>query len=114
MYSKRAGLVLGFHGCDKSVRDDVVSKQGVLLTPSDNEYDWLGGGVYFWENNHTRALEFAEFLKDNPPHNSKQKIHEPAVLGAVIDLGFCLDLLDSEYLNILEEGYNLLKKTKEE
>jgi len=113
MYSKRAGLILGFHGCDKSVRDEVVSKKGVLLKPSNNDYDWLGGGVYFWENNYARALEFANFLKDNPPHNSKQIITEPAVIGAVIDLGFCLDLLDSEYLNLLKQGYNLLKKSKE-
>jgi hypothetical protein len=113
MYSKRAGLVLGFHGCDRSVRDDVVSKKGVLLYLSSNDYDWLGGGVYFWENNYTRALEFANFLKDNPPHNSKQRIVEPAVIGAVIDLGFCLDLLDSEYLNLLKQGYNILIKSKD-
>lgn len=113
MYSKRTGLVLGFHGCDKSVRDDVVAKKGVVLKPSSNEYDWLGNGVYFWENNHKRALDFAEFLKDNPPHNKKQIIKEPAVIGAVIDLGFCLDLLDSEYLNLLKEGYELLKASKE-
>lgn len=113
MYSKRIGLVLGFHGCDKSVRDDVVAKKGVVLKSSRNEYDWLGNGVYFWENNHKRAFDFAKFLKDNPPHNQKQIIKEPAVIGAVIDLGFCLDLLDSEYLNLLKEGYKLLKASKE-
>ena len=53
------------------------------------------------------------FLKNNPPHNAKQKIEKPSVLGAVIDLGYCLDLLDSEYLNLLKEGYNLLKESKE-
>lgn len=114
MYSKRAGLVLGFHGCDISVRDSVVSKKGIILKPSDNEYDWLGSGVYFWENNLKRALEFANFLKENQHHNSKQKITEPSVIGAVIDLGYCLDLLDSEYLDVLKQGYNLLRKTKEQ
>lgn len=114
MYSKRAGLVLGFHGCDISVRDAVVSKKGIILKSSDNEYDWLGSGVYFWENNFKRALEFTNFLKENQPHNSKQKITEPSVIGAVIDLGYCLDLLDSEYLDVLKQGYNLLRKTKEQ
>lgn len=113
MYSKRTGLVLGFHGCDKSVRDDVVAKKGVVLKPSNNDYDWLGNGVYFWENNYKRALDFAKFLKDHTPHNKKQIIKEPSVIGAVIDLGFCLDLLDSEYLNLLKEGYNLLRVSKE-
>ena len=73
----------------------------------------MGGGVYFWENNYTRALEFANFLKNNP-RNSKQIIKEPAVIGAVIDLGFCLDLLDSEYLNLLKQGHELLIKSKKE
>ncbi len=58
-------------------------------------------------------MDFAIFLKDNPPHNSKQKIEEPAVIGAVNGLGHCLDLLDTEYLNLLKEGYILLKKTNE-
>lgn len=113
MYSKRAGLILGFHGCDKSVRDSVVAKKGEVLKPSINDYDWLGNGIYFWENNCKRAMDFAVFLKNNPPHNAKQKIKEPAVIGAVIDLGYCLDLLDSEYLNLLKEGYKLLKASKE-
>jgi hypothetical protein len=113
MYSKRAGLILGFHGCDKSVRDSVVAVGGNILKPSNNDYDWLGHGVYFWENNCKRAMEFAWFLKNNPPHNAKQKIEEPAVIGAIIDLGHCFDFLDSEYLNVLREGYELLKATKE-
>lgn len=104
---------MGFHGCDRSVMEEVVSKKGGALFPSMNDYDWLGNGVYFWENNCTRALKFAEFLKNHTPHNSKQRIKEPAVIGAVIDLGFCLDLLDSEYLNVIKEGYELLKFTRE-
>jgi len=108
MYTKRTGLVIGFHGCDIAVRDRIVCKND-SLKPSDNNYDWLGNGVYFWENDYERALEFARFLKENPPHNKKQKINEPAVIGAVLDLGFCLDLLDSGNLKILKQGYKLLK-----
>lgn len=113
MYSKRTGLIIGFHGCDISVRDKVVCKKGEILKSSDNEYDWLGGGVYFWENNYERAYEFAKFLKENPPHNKKQKIKTPAVIGAIIDLGFCLDLLDSSNLKLLKESYKILKQLKE-
>jgi len=47
MYSKRAGLILGFHGCDEAIRDKVVSEKGFLLSESRNDYDWLGNGVYF-------------------------------------------------------------------
>lgn len=112
MYSKRSGLVLGFHGCDESVRNAVVNGEDILK-PSTNDYDWLGNGIYFWENNCKRAMDFAKFLKNNPPHNAKQKIKVPAVIGAIIDLGHCMDLLDAEYLTLLKEGYNLLKTTKE-
>jgi len=113
MYSKRAGLILGFHGCDKSVRNKVITLKTDGLQSSSNDYDWLGNGIYFWENNCKRAMEFAIFLKNNPPHNSKQIIKEPAVIGAVIDLGYCFDLLDSEYLYLLKEGYKLLTISKE-
>lgn len=108
MYSKRSGLVIGFHGCDEEVRDKVVSKKGFLLSESKNDYDWLGNGVYFWENNYQRAIQYATDLKQNPI-KGRSKIKKPSVIGAVIDLGFCLDLLDNEYLKLLKTGYDLLK-----
>ena len=106
MYSKRQNIVLGFHGCDISVRNLVVQGNGFLKN-SDNAYDWLGNGIYFWENNYDRALEYATFIKNNP-QRSKTKIETPSVIGAVIDLGYCLDLLDSKYLKKVKEGYDFL------
>jgi hypothetical protein len=42
-------FVLSFHSCDKSVGEQAL--QGNLaLIHSDKDYDWLGPGVYFWEN----------------------------------------------------------------
>lgn len=108
MYTRRSGLILGYHGCDKTVRDRIVSIKGEVLKPSKNTYDWLGNGIYFWENNRTRALEFAQDLKNKPPRGKENLIKEPAVLGAVIDLGNCLDLLDSEYIQILKSSYDHL------
>ena len=107
MYSKRTGLILGFHGCDESVRDKVASVKGEIIHKSDHDYDWLGHGAYFWENNYERALQFAKELKKSPIKD-KPIITKPSVIGAVIDLGFCLDLLDSEYLKILKLGYKTL------
>lgn len=104
MYTRRSGLILGFHGCDKSIRDRVVSENGFMLKKSENDYDWLGHGIYFWENNHERALHFAEELRENP----KSCLTEPAVLGAVIDLGECLDLLDSKFLREIKISHDLL------
>ncbi len=113
MYSRRTGFILGFHGCDRKIRDRIVSEKGFLLKKSENDYDWLGHGVYFWENNHERALQFAQELKDNPPKGKENLIEEPAVLGVIIDLGHCLDLLDSKYLDVLKVAYDYLCKSSD-
>lgn len=72
-----------------------------MLKPSENGYDWLGIGYYFWDNNYERALEFAH----NPP--GKKKYKTPSVLGAVIDLQFCLDLLDTQYLRLVKDSHDV-------
>ena len=108
MYSKSLNIIIGFHGCDKSVRDDIVTGKS-LMKKSGNDYDWLGHGFYFWEKNLQRAKYFAkEKQKRNP-----DIITEPAVLGALIDLGYCLDLSDSASLTLLKEFYIILKETYE-
>ncbi|MFZ2726506.1 MAG: hypothetical protein WAX77_09670 [Methylococcaceae bacterium] len=93
-------IVIGFHGCDRDIADKVI-KQGGDLVKSENSYDWLGHGVYFWEGSYERALEWAE------QHNS---IKEPAVIGAFIKLGYCIDLLDSKYLKMVKATYEMLSK----
>lgn len=103
MYSKKTSIVLGFHGCDISVRNAVVN--GENLIPSCNSYDWLGHGIYFWESDPQRALEFA--IESSKRKNSK--IKTPAVLGAVLDLGRCLDLTNRNAIATVKSGYEWLK-----
>jgi len=110
MYSTRSGLVLGFHGCDDTVAHAVLNGQSFLKT-SSNSYDWLGHGIYFWENSPSRACEFAEQLRKYP-NRSKGNISKPAVIGAVIDLGVCLDLLDYQNLQLLKMAYRFVTSTK--
>lgn len=111
MASSLPFFVLGYHGCDLSVGEKVLANQE-KLDPSINDYDWLGNGVCSWENSPSRALEYAESIKENP-HRGKTKITHPFVLGAILDLGYCLNLLDTEHLLILREGYDLLRSTSE-
>lgn len=87
MHRLSSSFVLGYHGCDRQVAEKILS--GVDFNPSQNDYDWLGSGIYFWEANPVRGLEFAQELKGL---SRGPKIAEPAVVGAVIDLGLCLDL----------------------
>lgn len=106
LYSTLPNLVLGFHGCDRSVAEKVISGKD-RLKKSSNSYDWLGGGIYFWENNPSRALYFANILKDSP-ERARVEIKHPAVIGAIIDLGYCFNLLDHENIKILKQGYDFL------
>ena len=89
LYKFQPSFVLGFHGCDKSVAERVLAGAGKPhLRRSTNHYDWLGNGIYFWESSPQRAMEWAEFVRDNPSVSSG-KVKAPAVVGAIIDLGLC-------------------------
>lgn len=70
-YCKLPSFILGFHGCDESVKDLLLLGKA-KLKPSNNEYDWLGSGIYFWENDPDRALSYAKLLQNNPKRNKKK------------------------------------------
>lgn len=106
MYSRLPSFVLGFHGCDKKTADQILQGKA-QLRPSNNAYDWLGTGIYFWENDPIRALAYAKNLKKHP-NRVNSRISNPAVIGAIIDLGNCLNLLDSKSLNIVKTAHEIL------
>lgn len=100
MYHHSPNLVLGFHGCTKKVFKKILFHHEELEF-SNNSYDWLGNGIYFWENSYDRAMDWAK---------GHCKDEEPAVIGTVLDLGFCLDLMDYASMQVLKNGYDLLKE----
>lgn len=108
-------FVLGYHGCDLSLAERVFPGKKKLES-SLNEYDWLGNGVYFWEHNARRAYDFACQVRDRPHHRG-QRIKRPAVVDAVIDLGNCLNLLDTRAIEMVREAHGdlvaLLKEAEE-
>lgn len=93
-------IVVGFHGCDRSTADRII-QQNTHLSSSENKYDWLGHGIYFWEGSYERALDWAK---------NSSKVSNPAVIGAFIQLGNCLDLLDTAKIEYLKLGYKILEK----
>ena len=107
-HSARPGLILAFHGTDKTIAEEIVAGKKEL-TFYKNDYDWLGHGAYFWDNSPSRALQFAQLLHANPKR-AKIKITTPAVLGAVINLGNCLDFTDYQNLQLLRQGYSIVEK----
>lgn len=106
MYSSKPAYVFGFHGLDETVGRAVLNNE-TQLKHSKNSYDWLGHGVYFWENSFERARQYAEESKAR----KDSTIQNPFVLGAIIDLGNCLDLLDKKCLDLLHSAYNELELT---
>lgn len=91
-------FVLGYHGCDGKIAERAIAGD-FKLVESDRDYDWLGPGAYFWEGDPTRAREWAAW-KSEIGHYER-----PAVIGAVIDLRNCLDLLARDDIELLATAY---------
>jgi hypothetical protein len=100
-------FILAYHGCDRSVAEHLLNYKKPFR-PSANEYDWLGSGIYFWESNPARALDWARHLK-KAGKGRKNKITSPYAVGAVIDLGYCLDLVSSTGIEFVRAAYADLK-----
>jgi hypothetical protein len=94
---KFARIVVGYHGCQRKLADGLLTGKIAIAewNKSQNAYDWLGEGVYFWEHSPTRALRWA----------TESFRRRAAVVGAVIQLGTCFDLLDEKVTHLLAESY---------
>lgn len=103
--ARATGFILGYHGCDRDIGHQIVHGE-LPFTHSEKSYDWLGHGIYFWESDQQRALEWAQW---------KNKIGDcpkPFVIGAVLDLQKCFDLLERENLDVLSETYTAFVETR--
>jgi len=78
-------LFWGITAVIRQVGERVLAGQGELKA-SENAWDWLGNGFYFWENNPRRAREWAQSVKRNPSL-SKARGEQPFAMGAILDLG---------------------------
>ena len=98
----RERIVTGYHGTGIQAANAVI-RDGFLL--SQNSYDWLGDGVYFFQDAPNRAWEWAHSRHPD----------DPAVVGADLELADCMDLLDNAWIPVLADAYNayigLLKET---
>jgi hypothetical protein len=109
LYKTQPSFVLGFHGCDEATGRAVIAGEQPLQ-PSQNAYDWLGNGIYFWEGSPQRAWEWAQSVHKRRPHFVKS----PFVVGAVIDLGLCFNLTDIGAAQELRTAFNLYEMVAQE
>jgi len=101
--------VFGFHSCDREVGLAILNGE-MDLNASNNIWDWLGGGIYFWEQNPGRALAYAEECAAKKQYFAGD-IKIPFVIGAIINLGNCLNLMEAESTPVLETAYSGLLQT---
>ena len=86
-------LIQGFHGTNVHAAGSILQRN---FTLSRNDYDWLGDGLYFFQDAPARAWEWA----------SSRYGSEAAVIGAVIRLTDCMDFLDIEWAKALTALYD--------
>lgn len=97
---RNAVAIYGYHGTYREAAAAIL-ESGKFIE-SENEYDWLGMGVYFFQDAPIRAWEFA-----------RDKHHaEAAVVGAEIRLNLdeCIDLLDITWERPLLAAYESLRR----
>ena len=102
MHRLSSSFILGYHGCDLRIGERLL--QGAAFRHSNNDYDSLGPGIYFWEANPQRGFEFAKEASKRRPSS----VSTPFVIGAVIELGLCLDLTTDSGLGWVKIAYESL------
>lgn len=96
-------IILGYHGCDESVGLRLLN--GDYFKNSDNGYDWLGPGIYFWDANPQRAYSFAMEQK------IRGRFETPFVVGAALTLGNCIDTLNEKSIRAISAAHRKLAAT---
>lgn len=81
--------------------------RGEPFRQSNNDYDWLGPGIYFWEANPLRGLDFAREARNRRASNIKK----PFVIGAIISLGLCLDLTTTAGVEQVRAAHTALSES---
>ena len=81
----------------------------VIMGTLPNEFENFRDceGIYFWEQNPGRALLYAEESAAGKQKN-KVQIKTPFVMGAIIELGNCLNLLEPVSIQIVKDAHDAL------
>ena len=87
-----AQTVPGYHGCPPDFAEALIRGEVAVADskPSQNDWDWLGHGIYFWEY---------------APERARSWMGAGGVVGAIIQLGECLDFTDIAATRILDDEY---------
>ena len=87
------GTVVGYHGTSRAAAEAILDEG---FKASSNRFDWLGDGVYFFQDQPSRAQQWAE----------ERYGSDGVVLEAEIDLTDCMDLLDLSWFALVSEAHD--------
>lgn len=92
-----ARTVLAYHGCDRDFAESMIRGEIDIdqWKVSRNVYDWLGHGIYFWEYAPDRAEKWRS---------------KGGVVGAIIQIGNCLDLTDTASTTLLAQQFTVVRQ----
>lgn len=100
-------IVIGFHGTLASMAHQIINEQRLDL--SENEYDWLGRGAYFWCDYDYRAWQWAQRCAQSA--QEADGITRPfAVVKASIRLGNCIDIHSGLFGDMIRTAEEKLKQ----
>ena len=85
--------LIGHHGTSRE-RAETILAEG--FTASQNSYDWLGDGVYFWQDAPLQAMEWA----------SKNFGTDACVVESTIEIRDFINLLDVEWMSWLTDVHD--------
>jgi hypothetical protein len=88
--------VFGYHGTSRANATRIVN-DGFRV--SSNDYDWLGEGVYFFQDAPLRASQWAK----------EQYPEDPVVIRSLIRLENSIDLFDIKWYATLKAAYQSFK-----
>lgn len=97
---KALSPLYGFHGTTLAAAKKIIADGRFEESAAQSE--WLGRGVYFWEDDPVRALEWAK--RKNP----EKRERELCVIGALVDSARCLDLSTRYGVEQLKCAYEIL------
>lgn len=93
-----------YHGTTTKIADQIFSDRHFKF--SKNEYDWLGSGVYFYQEAPLKALAWAQKFSID----SENRGTTPAVIEVEFDLSKVFDLFkpeNFEFLRIVDQKYSV-------
>lgn len=92
-------VIEGYHGTSKKCAHSIINEKHYKLSTSENE--WLGIGIYFFENDKHQAYMFSKY-KDRSRTGQCKEHEDIAVLQTVIKSESFLDLITDQGREKLE------------